>query len=88
MEVSLPPDMDPDVKADLLAREKAYSQDLQRAGRWPHLWRIAGRVANLSILDVADNAELHQLLSNLPLFPYLNVEVIPLAPHPSDIRAG
>ena len=86
MEVELPPDMPADVRAGLLEREKAYSQELQRAGRWPHLWRIAGRYANLSILDVADNDELHALLSGLPLFPYLRIEVTPLAAHPSDVN--
>ena|SRR6478735_1290515 len=26
----------------LLAREKAYSQDLRRSGQWRHIWRITG----------------------------------------------
>lgn len=85
MDVDLPKDMDPEVKADTLAREKAYSQQLQRAGKWPHIWRIVGRYSNLSVFDVEDNAELHELLWNLPLFPYMKVEVTPLAPHPSKI---
>lgn len=87
MEVHVPLDMDPDERADLLAREKAYSQDLQRRGRWPHLWRCTGRYANLSILDVADNDELHDLLWNLPLFPHMDIEITPLSAHPSDIHA-
>lgn len=85
MDVDLPKDMDPEVKADTLAREKAYSQQLQRAGKWPHIWRIVGRYSNLSVFDVEDNAELHELLWNLPLFPYMKVEVTPLAPHHSKI---
>jgi muconolactone D-isomerase len=48
---------------------------------------VAGKYASLSILDVADNAELHQLLWNLPLFPYMRIEVTPLTTHPSDITA-
>ncbi|GAA0938619.1 muconolactone Delta-isomerase [Kribbella koreensis] len=86
MRVSLPTDLDPAVRDDILAREKAYSQELQRAGKWPHIWRIAGQYANLSIFDVDTNEELHQLLWNLPLFPYLSVDIQPLAEHPSDIR--
>jgi muconolactone D-isomerase len=86
MEVHLPADMDPGVRAQLLEKEKAYSQELQRAGKWPHIWRIAGQYANLSILDVSGNAELHDLLWNLPLFPYMTIDVTALAPHPSDIR--
>ena len=85
MNVNLPPDMDPEERADLLAREKAYSQKLQREGKWPHIWRIAGEYANFSVLDIADHDELHALLSGLPLFPYMEVAVTPLAQHPSDI---
>jgi muconolactone D-isomerase len=85
MEVHLPADMDPGARAQLLAKEKTYSQELQRAGKWPHIWRIAGQYANLSILDVSGNAELHDLLWNLPLFPHMTIDVTALAPHPSDI---
>lgn len=85
MDVELPIDIDPAERGDLLEREKAYSQELQRAGKWPHLWRIVGEYANYSIIDAASNAELHEMLSGLPLFPYMSIEVTPLAPHPSDI---
>jgi muconolactone D-isomerase len=88
MDVDLPPDMDDATKAETLAREKAYSQDLQRSGRWRHIWRIAGKYSNLSIFDVADNDELHNILWGLPLFSYLRITVTPLAFHPSDIAAG
>ena len=85
MSVDIPPDLDPEVRADVVAREKAYSQELQRAGRWPHLWRIVGEYANISIFDVDSNDELHELLSGLPLFPYMTITVTPLATHPSAI---
>ena len=57
MDVAIPTDMDPTQKADLLTREKAYSQELQRAGEWPHIWRCVGEYANLSIFDVEDNTQ-------------------------------
>lgn len=85
MEVRLPPDMDPQRAEDLRAREREYSGALQRDGRWPHLWRVAGRYANVSILDVSSVDELHELLSGLPLFPYLDIRVTPLATHPNAI---
>ena len=88
MDVDLPPDMDDATKAETLAREKAYSQDLQRSGRWRHIWRIAGKYSNLSIFDVADNDELHSILWGLPLFSHMRITVTPLALHPSDIAAG
>ncbi|AMY18384.1 MULTISPECIES: muconolactone Delta-isomerase [Nocardiaceae] len=88
MDVAIPHDLDPDVRADTLAREKAYSQDLQRGGEWVSIWRCVGQYSNLSIFDVADNARLHEILWNLPLFPYMTIAVTPLAQHPSDIAAG
>lgn len=87
MDVHIPLDLDPDVRADVVAREKAYSQELQRSGKWPHIWRIVGEYSNVSIFDVDSNDELHDLLSGLPLFPYMDIAVTPLATHPSDVRA-
>jgi len=85
MDVRLPDTLDAEARADIVAREKAYSQELQRAGTWRHLWRIVGEYSNISIFDVASNDELHELLSGLPLFPYMDIGVMALARHPSDI---
>lgn len=86
MDVRIPHDLDTEMVEDLKAREKERAQQLQRDGRWRHLWRIAGRYANISVFDVDSAEELHELLSELPLFPYLDIEVIPLVPHPSAIE--
>jgi muconolactone D-isomerase len=88
MEVRLPAAMDPDEAEQLKAREREVAQELQRSGRWPHLWRVAGRYANVSIFDVDSPDELHELLSSLPLFPYIDAHVTPLARHPSAIEDG
>jgi muconolactone D-isomerase len=88
MEVRLPHDMPPDQADELKARERAYSGALQADGRWPHLWRVAGRYANVSVLDVGSVDELHELLSGLPLFPYMDIRVTPLARHPNAINGG
>ncbi|MGU3437689.1 muconolactone Delta-isomerase [Actinomycetes bacterium M1A6_2h] len=88
MDVALPRDLDPDVRTDTLAREKAYSQELQRGGEWVHIYRLVGQYSNLSIFDVRDNERLHEILWNLPLFSYMSIEVTPLATHPSDIANG
>jgi muconolactone D-isomerase len=85
MDVALPPDMDPAARDGLLAREKAYSQQWQRSGHWPHIWRCVGQYANLSVFAVDSNEQLHQILWGLPLFPYMSLTVTPLAAHPSDI---
>ena len=85
MDVKIPHDLPADVAAEIKAREKAYSQQLQHDGRWPHIWRVVGEYANYSVFDVASNDELHELLQGLPQFPYMDIQVTPLAKHPSAI---
>jgi len=86
MDVQIPHDMPADTADEIKAREKAYSQDLQRQGKWQGLYRVVGEYANYSLFDVESNDELHTLLSALPLFPYMKIHVTPLAKHPSSIR--
>ena len=88
MTVKLPVDMDPAKAATLKADEKALAGRLMREGTWRHLWRIAGQYANVSIFDVAGNEELHALLMSLPLYPYMQIEVMPLCRHPSSVRTN
>jgi muconolactone D-isomerase len=85
MRVELPPAMPPAQAEDIKAREKAYSQQLQQEGVWPHLWRVVGEYANYSVFDAPSNDALHQMLVALPLFAYMRIHVTPLAKHPSSI---
>ncbi|KRA66647.1 MULTISPECIES: muconolactone Delta-isomerase [Rhizobium/Agrobacterium group] len=86
MDVRIPRDLPAEEAAEILAREKAYSQELQRSGKWRHIWRLAGEYANFSIFDVRDNTELHEILTGLPLFKFMDIAVTPLLRHPSSIR--
>ncbi|KGF27692.1 MULTISPECIES: muconolactone Delta-isomerase [Oligella] len=85
MIVRIPRDLPKEEAQKIIAEEKAYSQELQRAGKWVHLWRITGEYANYSVFDVESNDELHDILSKLPLFPFMKIKVTPLAKHPSAI---
>lgn len=85
MQVNLPPDMSSDMAERIKAKEKEYSQGLQRSGKWVHIWRVVGQYANVSIFDARDHDELHEMLSGLPLFPWMQIDVTPLARHPSAI---
>ena len=87
MTVKLPTDMPPEKAARLKADEKALAQHLQQEGIWRHLWRLAGLYANVSVFDVPDNQALHDLLMSLPLYPYMEIEVMPMCRHPSSIHA-
>lgn len=86
MKVNIPSAMSAEVAAEIKATEKAYAKKLQEQGKWRHLWRVAGSYSNVSIFDVDDNAELQDLISNLPLFPYMDITVAPLCRHPSSIH--
>ena len=85
MNVNLPATMPPEDAAALKQTEKDLAQRLQREGKWRHLWRVAGQYSNISIFDVANHDELHAVLSTLPLFPFMAIQVTPLAHHPSAV---
>jgi muconolactone D-isomerase len=85
MQINIPETLDPGRVETIKAEERARAIEIQRSGRWPHLWRVVGQYANISIFDVDNHDELHQLLSSLPLFPYMTVQVTPLSRHPSAI---
>ena len=86
MTVKLPVDMPAEQANRLKADEKELAQRLQRDGTWRHLWRIAGQYANVSIFDVADNQTLHDTLMQLPLYPYMDIEVTAMCRHPSSVH--
>lgn len=86
MTVKLPHDLPAADTTRLKQAEKELAQELQRQGTWRHLWRIAGLYANVSIFDVADTQALHDTLLQLPLYPYMEIEVTALCRHPSSIH--
>ena len=87
MDVQIPVGMAPAVVEQLKKTERERAQELQKSGQWRHLWRVAGRYANVSIFDVESNEALHDILSTLPLFPFMRISVTPLCRHPSSIYA-
>ena len=86
MDVNIPHSLSEAQASEIKLKEKMYAQTLQQQGKWRHLWRIAGEYSNISIFDVESVDELHTLLSGLPLFPYMQIKVMPLCRHPSSIR--
>jgi muconolactone D-isomerase len=86
MRVRLPDTLDPATVDRLKESEKTMSQALQRSGIWRHLWRLVGCYANISIFDVENPAHLNDVLTKLPLFPYMDITVRVLCQHPSAIQ--
>ena len=72
----------------MFAAEAARAEELFSAGALRRLWRIPGAWANWGLWEAADATELHALLSSLPLWRWLEVDVHPLASHPFDRPAS
>jgi muconolactone D-isomerase len=85
MQVRIPSTLEPALVERLKQEERAVAQALQRGGVWRHLWRLVGCYANISIFDVDSPAQLHDILSTLPLFPFMEITVRALCRHPSAI---
>jgi len=84
--VQIPHDTDPEKIKELSALEHERAKELQQQGKWVHLWRVAGKFANVSVFKVDDPAELHEVLNSLPLYPYMEVEVTALCHHPGSLE--
>jgi muconolactone D-isomerase len=78
------PAMDDLAIHELLSREAARGRELIDAGKLCRIWRLPGQRANVSLYDVRDANELHDLLGSLPLWPYLTCSVTALATHPLE----
>jgi muconolactone D-isomerase len=84
IDVHWPADGDAQRKARLIEEEAARAAELAAAGMLRRLWRIPGRWANYGIWQAKDATELHAALASLPFYPWLEIDVRPLAEHPSD----
>jgi muconolactone D-isomerase len=86
IDVHVPRDIDPETLKRLEDQEHERAKELQLQGKWAHLWRVAGKFSNISIFDVEDPGELHDVLSSLPLHPFMDVEVTALCKHPGSLE--
>jgi muconolactone D-isomerase len=81
IEIEFPPSMPDDERTAILAAEAERGRELRDAGSIARMWRVPGRRANVGLWEAADASELHELLSSLPVFPWMNIHVRPLAEH-------
>ena len=86
MDVNIPETWSEEKIADYVAREKETSQKWQKSGKWVYLWRVAGKYSNISVLEVDSPEEFHQIISSLPLFPYMKIKVTSITKHPNAVR--
>jgi muconolactone D-isomerase len=72
----------PEARALALRAQEAKAGGRHRTeGRIQRVWRVPGRQDAISLWRVKDADELHEHLSSLPLFKYMDITVTPLALH-------
>ncbi|CAB4923228.1 unannotated protein [freshwater metagenome] len=84
IKIQTPHDLPQERFQDLLSRERIRGNELKEQGHIARIWRIPGTRNNVGIWQAADANELHTLVSSLPLFAFMSVEVTPLAVHPLE----
>jgi muconolactone delta-isomerase len=82
--IAVPDGTAPQLVADTEAREAQRAAELAEQGQLLRLWRLPGEARALGLWHTSDPAELPALLRSLPMDPWMTVQTIPLAPHPSD----
>ena len=80
----LPPEFPAERRAELRSAERVRAMELRAAGILKRLWRVPGRNATIGLYEADDPALLHDALMSLPMAPWLDVVVEPLALHPQE----
>jgi muconolactone D-isomerase len=82
----LPPDTPDETREQLRRAERERAQQLRDKGILKRLWRVPGRNATIGLYEAADPAELHDALTSLPMWKWMDVSVEALATHPQEQR--
>jgi muconolactone D-isomerase len=80
----LPPDTPDETRAELRKAERARAQELRDAGVLKRLWRVPGRNATVGLYEADDPAALHDAITSLPMWKWMDVTVEALATHPQE----
>jgi muconolactone D-isomerase len=64
--------------------ERARAADYAEKGNLVRMWRVPGRFENWGLWRAATTTELHDIISGLPAWPWMDVTVHPLSDHPVD----
>ena len=97
IDIRIPPELDGARRSALITAELERGTALAEAGLLRAVWRVPGRFANRAIWSAPDATVLHEALTSLPLWPYMDVTVTALARHgladvclgvPATLRIG
>ncbi|MCT1657726.1 muconolactone Delta-isomerase family protein [Brevibacterium luteolum] len=79
-----PSDIDPDEVDRLSIAEREMAAERASEGHLVRMWRVPGRRENWGLWRASDATELHEILSALPVWPFMELSVHALAKHPVD----
>lgn len=80
----VPEDTPPAEVEDADRREAERARDLSEQGHLVRLWKLSRPGAALGLWRAPTPDDLEAILNALPLAKWLNIEAMPLTPHPSD----
>jgi muconolactone D-isomerase len=87
-ETNLPAEMSDEVRLELRTAERARAGELRAAGHLRRIWRVPGRTGSVQLWDVPDATVLHEEISSLPQWRWMDIQVEALARHPQEPPAG
>lgn len=84
IKIEWPRDLSEEKIQQISADERAMAAEKASAGHLVRMWRVPGRRENWGLWRAEDATQLHEIISALPVWPYMDVTVHPLAQHPVD----
>lgn len=84
IKIEWPRDLSDEAIRQLSADERTMAAERASSGHLVRMWRVPGRRENWGLWRAEDATELHDIISALPVWPYMDVTVHPLAGHPVD----
>lgn len=82
----IPPEFPAERQQELRTAERQRAMELREAGILRRLWRVPGTRDAIGLYEAADATILHDALASLPMFPWMDIRVEPLATHPQEKR--
>ena len=82
--INIPQDMSEDKFNELATTERAMAARHAQEGTLIRMWRVPGRRENWGLWKASSATELHAILSALPVWPWMDLDVHALAAHPVD----
>ncbi|GAB1361114.1 hypothetical protein MASR1M32_03500 [Rhodobacter sp.] len=86
IKIKWPEGMDPAEIERISVEEREMAKILRAERKMLRMWRVPARRENWGLWQADDATHLHQIISALPVWPYMDVNVLPLAYHPVDPR--